>query len=623
MFGTDNDTLRLVLLNGCMTGAGSVNSDFAALGLDLARFTPAVIAMRTAIKDDDAVRFATAFYRALSNRSDTIDVSLGYARKALLTSEGRLAFAIPALFSRAEPQVIWQEPPDTTPSGPNQEHQEEAPPTPRPKPSPPPPKPSTPLDQLVELMLRPPATSINENAGPAEGPSHVTVGAGEMEAGGDPFSLELWEDGAVGRVRELVAQGNVAGVREVLSERPERSATSLLVLFDAWIAWAAGEPERAARVLDAAASPELVIASDVARDRALIRAAVARELKQRTYADRLLAVIQDPVLWQHVEPKWLDHQAEDVHVETLAVVAARIHLTIDLQLERQLVKQLYRVEGGPSSKSEQPGPTRLAVNRLLPASDVVLPTLREYLMPTPAVDSRGEFVSIPPGSDPDHLTEFARSLDDARRRTLGGPEDDFLPVSEALDLENDDSVSVRSRDSELIRRLARLGQHRWRLMATTPFVEHATYLVAEANEPDDFFQKAAPLTRLEQAVIGSLGVSASGRNHVALEAPNGPPLLDLLYRVLPRLRAVRAFEVPSYGPDVPGARPKLLLRPTGEPPVGGTAIRDGSREAMDWVRDEYRTPMADFFGVSLCLSSPDPLVELVARVLGLPQAELT
>ena len=177
MFGTDNDTLRLVFLNACQTGAGSVNSDFAALGLDLARFTPAVIAMRTAIKDDDAVRFATAFYRALSNRSDTIDVSLGLARKTLLGSDSRLAFAIPALFSRAEPQLVEQQPLESTPSGATKSQQDVAPLTP-PRPSPPP-------DQLVELMLRPPATPINAKAAPAQNSSHVTVGAEEESASGD------------------------------------------------------------------------------------------------------------------------------------------------------------------------------------------------------------------------------------------------------------------------------------------------------------------------------------------------------------------------------------------------------------------------------------------------------
>ncbi len=97
----DHPTLRLVFLNSCKTAMGGVTNAYASLGLNLARFTPAVIAMQAAVGDDSAVLLASKFYRELSV-GNPIDGSLTRARQALLTEyPDQLDWGIPALFTRA------------------------------------------------------------------------------------------------------------------------------------------------------------------------------------------------------------------------------------------------------------------------------------------------------------------------------------------------------------------------------------------------------------------------------------------------------------------------------------------------------------------------------------------
>lgn len=97
----DHPTLRLVFLNSCKTAVGAVSNAYASLGLNLARFTPAVIAMQAAVSDDSAVLMANKFYRELS-AGNPIDGSLTRARQALLIQyPDQLDWGIPALFTRA------------------------------------------------------------------------------------------------------------------------------------------------------------------------------------------------------------------------------------------------------------------------------------------------------------------------------------------------------------------------------------------------------------------------------------------------------------------------------------------------------------------------------------------
>lgn len=110
----DHPTLRLVFLNSCKTAVGAVSNAYASLGLNLARFTPAVIAMQAAVGDDSAVLLANKFYRELS-AGNPIDGSLTRARQALLVEyPDQLDWGIPALFTRAGLDTIV---PDEVKSG--------------------------------------------------------------------------------------------------------------------------------------------------------------------------------------------------------------------------------------------------------------------------------------------------------------------------------------------------------------------------------------------------------------------------------------------------------------------------------------------------------------------------
>jgi hypothetical protein len=99
--GLDNDTLQLVFLNACKTAAGVTGSAYASLGFDLARYTPAVIAMQYAVYDESAIIFAEEFYEILSS-GELIDICVTRGRQALMTADGvqEMDWGIPTLFTR-------------------------------------------------------------------------------------------------------------------------------------------------------------------------------------------------------------------------------------------------------------------------------------------------------------------------------------------------------------------------------------------------------------------------------------------------------------------------------------------------------------------------------------------
>jgi hypothetical protein len=98
----DNPSLQLIFLNSCQTAMGAVSNAYASLGFNLARYTPAVIAMQYPVLDTSAIIFAQAFYDAFGT-GQPLDVCVTEGRQALLAEYGeqRKDWGIPALFTRA------------------------------------------------------------------------------------------------------------------------------------------------------------------------------------------------------------------------------------------------------------------------------------------------------------------------------------------------------------------------------------------------------------------------------------------------------------------------------------------------------------------------------------------
>ena len=220
---------------------------------------------------------------------------------------------------------------------------------------------------------------------------------------------------------------------------------------------------------------------------------------------------------------------------------------------------------------------------------------------------------LPPGSDPDHLAEFAIRLDEARLRTFSGSITDFLPAADATEVPAGGQVTVESSDVELVSHLARLAPHRWRLVTTTPFLEHAAALAAEATEP---LYQNGPLTRIEQGIVGCLGIFAStGQNHVTF-GDRGSTLADRLYKAVDHLNAVVSIRARMSREDLP---PDAVQSATAMPPISHPEDRAAALEIVTNAMSEHSPASSEFFGLSLLLACPDPLNELLARALGLPE----
>lgn len=104
-------SIRLVVLNGCETGASSRPDYFLGIAPKLIHAgIPAVIAMQQNIPDAGAVAFSEAFYTALA-RSYQVDAALASARQALAQNPPyeHVTWGIPILFMRASDGVLFQQ----------------------------------------------------------------------------------------------------------------------------------------------------------------------------------------------------------------------------------------------------------------------------------------------------------------------------------------------------------------------------------------------------------------------------------------------------------------------------------------------------------------------------------
>ncbi|MEM1180550.1 MAG: CHAT domain-containing protein [Acidobacteriota bacterium] len=95
-------TPRLVVLSSCYGAASAPHDAFDGLAQQLiTRGVPAVVAMRTRIRDKAAVTFASALYRHLS-RGRSVEAAMIEARRELGLSKDRAEWSIPVLYLRKD-----------------------------------------------------------------------------------------------------------------------------------------------------------------------------------------------------------------------------------------------------------------------------------------------------------------------------------------------------------------------------------------------------------------------------------------------------------------------------------------------------------------------------------------
>jgi hypothetical protein len=356
--------------------------------------------------------------------------------------------------------------------------------------------------------------------------------------------LAAWEQDAAARIRRANKRGLTRTVAGTLAENHDRTADSPLLVHDAWVRRRAGDVAGAANLLDEAAPAT----GPIGRDRALVRAGLAVEAGERSTADRLLAGITDDALWP--DP-----------LSALAVQAARVRLTVDLEAELELAGLTERTRSGEDS-----GALALAVRSRLVPSDVLLP----WLITDTAGSTPLRPLFIP--DRPDELAEFAVAVNGERTRQR-----DRWPG----DLPDDGAPPPVGRARELADRLAGLGEQRWRLATTTSLLIELRNLAVAVPPPLD------PLTL---AVVASLAVSHGLPLQVRVTKYGDiDNLLDFLYR---------------------GSR--ALQDEADRSELAQLIITNGARaESSSWST----------LAVLLYVLSPDPLTLLIRRALGLPDVE--
>jgi len=438
------------------------------------------------------------------------------------------------------------------------------------------------------------------------------IGARTGNAALPSISLEVWEHRAVERIRDVIGRGLLRAIPDILNERGERSTLSPLLLYDVWMRWYAGDLVGARATLSAAGAAE----GSIGRDRALLGALLAAHASDRPEADRLLAQIED-------ERRWRDRKNKAL--ETIAVRAARVRLTVDLQTELDLVQIL----------NENPDPASLqeTLSRFLRPGDVALPALSQRLGYRRTLEVLGEGIGIP--TNRSELQAFAQELDRERRATVG---DAFFA---ALPLDTDTPTETpgpwRASDLNLPRdlgmrlegRLAQgaafgldlavLGWRRWGIATTSLFL-------AQACEQALRTDAAGDLLRL--SVAGTLAAFRGQELGLSLGSEYFRSLDDVLGKVLltnqamhapppPADRLALATKILSHEPEASRTSVALMAWLAGtternENPTSGLVsdylpgsfFRDGERQ-------ELRTLL-------LYLLGPDPLEMLFRRIVGLP-----
>lgn len=423
--------------------------------------------------------------------------------------------------------------------------------------------------------------------------------------------LEAWENEAAERIRAALGRELQRAVPKILAERAERSPASPLILYDAWMAWRRDGVAGARSLLNAAGEA----AGAVGRDRAVLAALLATQAGDRPEADRQLAQVEDPERW---------HDRQNGALEALAVQAARVRLTVDLNAEMKLGQILDRQPDGATLVA--------ALQQFLTPADVVLFVVAQRIGVTLHLESYVASMRVP--TLPSDLQDFAHEVAIARRASLVEPSS-FVPVLEpdvaapkdsdgpwgASDLELDAAAKDMFKGPladgmTLGLDLAILGWRRWRLATTRLFLAQACEQASQTDKATDW---------LSLSIAGTLA-AFPGERQGGLGLRYVDQSLDsLLGKTLNT--AQRAITHPLTVDRVSFAAQLLRHLASRDPDYGAVA---------DWLEDaEKKAPKSsnvfiplevlgklspEQWGLGLYLLGPEPLDMLVRRIVGLPDS---
>lgn len=422
--------------------------------------------------------------------------------------------------------------------------------------------------------------------------------------------LEYWEFEAANRVRDALRRGLDRAVAPILAERFERSPANPLRVYDAYQRYRDGHLAAARELVGAEPDPD----GTVGLAQTLFAAWLAERAGDRPAADRHLAIAQHEGLWTDIADSALMH---------LAVRAARIRLTVDLDAELELLSRL-----------EQRADGTLDAQRLLSPLDVMLGRLGSHLGYPGGFESvSGPGFPIP--TKRDELPAFGEQIRQTRSRESDAPRLVDYGAFGYADPDPDGpwywpdpgSLARPKSSLALAQQLRVLSWRRWKLATADLFLAKSCRLVAGLGS-----QTTTEEDQLSVAVVATLAAFLGGQpNHYSLvpppsDAPSGslPELFgdvvlasrQMLFPVPQEDRRRQADNLERYTYPVPvsGTGPQTALK-------SWLSLTFAARDSN--LSQRFSLPLDSVYPpelrpVFLYLLGPDPLTALVRRVLELP-----
>lgn len=415
------------------------------------------------------------------------------------------------------------------------------------------------------------------------------------------LAVAVWEKEAYGRIRSALGRGLRRVVPSILQERQHRSPDSQLTTYDAWVRWQFDDDLEGARAaLRAAGSAP----GPTGRERAVLGALLSAQVDDQVTADGLLAPYDDLA-------EWADRP--DGVTEALAVRAARVRLSVDLQAELDLSSML--LSGGVADR------LREVLCEFLIPGDVLLPSLSQQL------ERKSSTFQLPPSIPvaQEELGVFARELDAERFRSTQATFPSALFLSPGWATHSGSTMAWTARElgfeppisADLLPmslksgvalglHLAVLAHRRWEIAANTMFLPDALRPLSRNSIMDT----------LGFAILCTLAIF-HGQPLGYMDNTDNDNLKDLLAEAARRspvaepipLTGRSAVAEAVIGHELPRAFLDSLPRPVSGP-TRPLSIQFERLPSVMWLTGEN--------ALLLYMLGPDPLEILYRRLLGIP-----
>lgn len=413
--------------------------------------------------------------------------------------------------------------------------------------------------------------------------------------------IKIWELESFKQIKNLLERTHYTAVAEILKQREERSENSLLILYDAFSYWIDSNIPAAIELLNKS-KPDNV---NIAKNQYLFWAFLEVQLGNRTKADYLLSLIEKIDLTNPVEYK----------IESLALQAARIRLTVNLTREIELAKLI----------KDNDNYQEIEFLGLINARDVILPDLAEKLSGKLTLESWGSDFNLPVNKKDldgfyNQIFKFAGNFGKQWiTQDADNLESLFFKNNTLIDtfFETFRSTNKKRQSFQLpqIIELALLGDFRWKLATSKLILVDFANLASQ--EKDD-------LDPLKWSIIATLAAFRNQDMNVITEGYNEPSIDSFLKRVLRN-------NLRSISPPLSKSRLNILMDF-----INFTNLIDSDQKSTielinillhqndNTSNNYYSLKTVAFLDDEIVISlflyfyGPDPLEMLCRRVIGLP-----